>query len=241
VQGRYAESDAACARLAALRVALRVALHATACRAENDALRGDFAGARTALQQLLAAPGLDAGTRGWLLTTLAELEVRAAAPAAAERAYRAALALDDDGYTLTAFADFLVAQGRAPEALRLLKGRPRSDAVLLRLAIAGAVGGGPEAARDAAEMRARIAQARLRPDARNVHAREQSMFALQVEHASATALALAQENLGQQREPIDLIVLAQAARAAHDDAALRELARLGRDMGLQDRRLDALL
>jgi hypothetical protein len=74
-----------------------------------------------------------------------------------------------------------------------------------------------------------------------VHAREQSMFALQVEHASATALALAQENLRQQREPIDLIVLAQAARAAHDDAALRELARLGRDMGLQDRRLDALL
>jgi hypothetical protein len=236
VQGRYADSDRACAQLAAL----RVALHAAACRAENDALRGDFASARTSLQRLLAAAGLDGSTRNWLLTTLAELEDRALRPAAAEAAYRAALAAADDGYTLTAYADFLIAQGRPDAALRLLQDRPRSDAVLLRLALAGNAAHAPQGGRDADEMRARIAQATLRPDAQNVHAREQAMFALRVDRDAARALVLARENVRQQREPIDLLVLAQAARAANQAAAAQEVERLRQGMGLHDRRLDAL-
>ena len=237
VQGRYAESDRACEQLGAL----RVALHAAACRAENDALRGDFAQAHANLRRLLASPGLDGATRNWLLTSLAELEDRALRPAAADAAYRAALAAADDSYSLTAYADFLIAQGRPDDALRLLQDQPRSDAVLLRLALAGAAAHAPQGARDAAEMRARIAQAGLRPQAQNVHAREQSMFALQVDHDPARALALARENVRQQREPIDLLVLAQAARAANQAEAVQETARLRREMDLHDRRLDALL
>jgi hypothetical protein len=236
VQGRYAESDRACEQLAAL----RVALHAAACRAENDALRGDFAEARTSLQRLLSAAALDGSTRNWLLTTLAELEDRALRPAAAEAAYRAALGAADDGYTLTAYADFLIAQGRPDAALRLLQDRPRSDAVLLRLALAGNAAHAPQGGRDADEMRARIAQATLRPDAQNVHAREQAMFALRVDRDAARALVLARENVRQQREPIDLLVLAQAARAANQAAAAQEVERLRQGMGLHDRRLDAL-
>ena len=236
VQGRYAESDRACAQLAVL----HVTLHAAACRAENDALRGDFAKARASLQRLLAAPGLDGATRNWLLTTLAELEDRALQPAAADAAYRAALAADDDSYTLTDYADFLIAQGRPDAALQLLQDKPRSDAVLLRLALAGSAAQAPQGARDADEMRARIAQATLRPDAQNVHAREQSMFALRIDRDAARALALARENVRQQREPIDLIVLAQAARAAGQPGAAQEVERLRQEMGLHDRRLDAL-
>ena len=237
VQGRYAESDRACEQLGVL----RVALHAAACRAENDALRGDFAKARASLQRLLAAAGLDGTTRNWLLTTLAELEERALQPAAADAAYRSALAADADAYTLTAYADYLLAQDRPDEALRLLQGQPRSDAVLLRLALAGVAAHAPQGARDADEMRARIAQANLRPDAQNVHAREQSMFALRIDLDAARALALARENVRQQREPIDLIVLAQAARAAGQANAAQEVERLRRQTGLHDRRLDALL
>jgi len=237
VQGRYAESDAACERLAAL----RVALHAAACQAENDALRGEFARARQTFDGLLARPGLDGGTRNWLLTSLAELEERAARPAAAEAAFKAALVADDDGYTLTAYADFLIAQGRPADALRLLEGRPRNDAVLLRLALAGSAARSPEGKRDADEMRARIAQASLRPGAKNLHAREQSMFALQVDRDAAHALALARENVRRQREPIDLLVLARGARAAREPAAWQEVERLQREVGLHDRRLDALL
>lgn len=233
VQGRYADSDRSCARLATL----RVTLYAAACRAENDALRGKTTEARRDLGKLLAAPTLDAGTRNWLTTTLAELEERAGNVAAADAAYRAALAASDDAYTRLSYADFLIDRKRDAAALDVLRDEPRTDAVLLRLAIAGARTNAPKAAKDAAEMRERIAQANLRPEAQGVHAREQSMFALQVESQPARALELARLNVRNQREPIDLLVLAQAARAAKQPEALRSLAELQREMGLQDARL----
>jgi hypothetical protein len=67
------------------------------------------------------------------------------------------------------------------------------------------------------------------------------MFALGVERDPARALALARDNLRRQREPIDLLVLAEAARAAHEPAAQSEVERARKEMGLDDRRLDALL
>jgi len=88
VQGRYAESDAACRELAGL----AAGVYAAACQAENDALRGNTEVARSSLQRLIAAPRLPAQTHAWLLTTLAELEERALDSAAAQAAYRAALA-----------------------------------------------------------------------------------------------------------------------------------------------------
>src|SRR6185295_11937489 len=79
VQGRYADSDAACKRLAET----GADLHATACLAENAALRGEVAPARRSFEALLARPGLPAATQGWLLTSLAELEQRERRGAAA--------------------------------------------------------------------------------------------------------------------------------------------------------------
>jgi hypothetical protein len=67
------------------------------------------------------------------------------------------------------------------------------------------------------------------------------MFALEVEAMPAAALALARENVRRQREPLDLLVLARSARAAGDENAIREVDQLRREMGLRDRRLDALL
>ncbi len=243
VQGRYADSDAACARLATL-PGPTVAVYAVACRAENDALRGDAAKARAAFARLLADAQLDGGTRNWLLTSVAELEERAGRAAAAEAAYKAALAAQRDGYTLVDYADFLIEQHRERDALALLAREPRNDAVLLRLAVAGARAGAPSAAADGAEMRERIAQANLRPQATMLHAREQSMFALWVDRDPRRALELARLNVQLQREPVDLLVLAHAARAA--DAAVRsqaiaEAAKLQREVGLHDRRVDALL
>src|SRR5947199_256394 len=85
--------------------------------------------------QALATPRLPAASSAWLLTTLAELEVRAGRVADADAAYGAALAADADGYTVLSYADFLIEQGRAADALARLASEPRSDAVLLRLAI----------------------------------------------------------------------------------------------------------
>jgi uncharacterized protein (TIGR02996 family) len=203
-------------------------------------LRGELARARAAFAQLLADSRQPATTRAWLTTSVAELEQRAGRAAAAEAAFRAALALEPDPYTALAYADFLLEQKRPAQALALLKGQARSDAVLLRLAIAGAQARAPTAAADAAEMRERIALANERPDAKVFHGREQAMFALWVEGDAARALELARGNVAQQREPLDLVVLAQAAHASGRPEAIASAQRLASDIGLVDARITAL-
>ena len=238
VQGRYADSDRACRALAAIPAA---ALYAQACEAENQGLRGEFAKTRESLRQLVATPALPAGTQTWLLTTLAETEARAGKNADAEKAYRAALRLQPDDYTSLSFADFLMESGRPADAVAVLKRLSRTDAVLLRLAMAGTRLKLADASRDAQEMRDRVTQANLRPQAQTLHAREQAMFALVVENQPERALSLARTNVTLQREPIDVLLLAQTARAAKQPEAVREAERLRNDMGLKDARLDALL
>jgi len=237
VQGRYADSDAACREVARA----GAALHGTACLAENAALRGEFERARMSLDGVLATPRLATGTRAWLLTTLAELEQRAARPAAADAAYRAALQAQPDDYTRLAYADFLIEQQRAAQALTVLNGESRSDAVLLRLAIAGAQAKAPGAAADIAEMRERIAAANERPGAKRLHGREQAMFALWIDGAADRALELARGNVAQQREPLDLLMFAQAARRSGQAGARAEVRRMVDAMGLRDERIRELL
>ena len=237
VQGRYADSDVACKQVAQA----GAALHANACMAENAALRGDVDRARVAFTGLLATPALPATTQAWLMTSLAELEQRAGRVSAADAAFRTALKLDADSYATLSYADFLIEQKLPAQALALLKGQARSDAVVLRLAIAGTQAKASSAAADAAEMRERIGLANERPDAKVFHGREQAMFALLVEHQPERALELARGNVTQQREPLDLLVLAQAARASGQPAALREAQRLIKEVGLHDARVQALL
>ncbi|MEP7302292.1 MAG: hypothetical protein ABI699_12255 [Caldimonas sp.] len=236
VQGRYGDSDDACRRLAAT----GAELHASACLAENEALRGDVASARKRFQALLASPRLAPATQGWLLTSLAELEERDGRAAAADAAFRGVLRLGPDSYAAIAYADFLTAQGRPVEALEVLKNEPRTDAVVLRLAIAGTRAKAPGAARDVAEMRERIALANQRPEARRFHGREQALFALFVDAAPARALELARGNVEHQREALDLLVFAEAARASGDPQAIEEARRLKASLGLHDRRSDAI-
>jgi hypothetical protein len=233
VQGRYADSDRACRQL----LRLRAELYGRACLAENAALRGEADAARAELSRLLAQR-LDTATQGWLLTTLAELEERSGRAVAAETAYRAALAADAEGYTRLAYADFLIAAGRRAEAREQLRSEPRSDAVLLRLALASTEAPAGQAA--AAELRERFAQADQRPGAAAAHARERALFALHVDHNPAAALALARTNLTLQREPLDLLVFAQAARAVGQSMAIAEARRITEETGLHDHRIDLL-
>ena len=172
VQGRYAASDQACRMLARL----GAALHANACLAENAALRGEAEGARRMLQQLLAANG-DAATRAWLSTTLAELELRAGRLAAAEAAFRASLAAQPDAYAAIALADLLIAQHRPQAVGPLLASLPRSDSVLLRLAVAARDARSTQADALLHELRERLAELAQRGGTSSPHAREQAMFA----------------------------------------------------------------
>ena len=237
VQGRYADSDAACRQVAHA----GVTLHAQACLAENAALRGDATRARATFQMLLADARQSNATRAWLTTSLAELEQRDGRIDAADAAFQAALKLAPDAYATLAYADFLIEQRKPVQALKLLKDQVRSDAVLLRLAIAGTQAGASSAAADVAEMRERIALANERPGAQVFHGREQAMFALAVDRDAKRAWELARGNVAHQREPLDLLVLAQAARAQGDPAATQEVRRVTTEMGLRDSRVEGLL
>lgn len=250
VRGRYAESDTACRAL----TRLRQTLYATACLAENAGLRGEHAAARDALQGLLASPALQdprqASTRQWLWTTVAEVEELAGRRDAAGAAYQQALGAERSGYDVIAYSDYLLATQRPADVLPLLAREPRSDAVLLRLAIATQrlqdAGQLPAARRETArrdteELAARFDAAALRPGTTAVHGREHALFALDVRKDPQQALALSRLNVQLQREPIDLLVFARAAAAAQDAGAREEVRALMRQIGLKDARVEAVL
>ncbi len=234
VQGRYGASDQACKAL----LALRVQPYADACSAENAALRGEFDIARPQLLALIQRHSAPA-TQAWLSTTLAELEERAGQVSASDAAWRQSLQAAPDTYTAIGYADFLLDQQRPQEAWNLLAPLPRSEGVLLRLAIAGRRLTRPEAEALRAELRERHAQADLRPEDSG-HQRERALRALDIDGQAGAALAHAQKNIARQREPIDLWLLARCARAAGDRNALTKARQLAQQQGLRDARIDAL-
>lgn len=234
VQGRYAQSDQACAALQQL----RVQPYAEACAAENQALRGATDAARSRLQTLLKNASVPA-TRGWLLTTLAELEQRAGQAAASDAAWQQSLQAANDAYATVGYADFLLDQQRPQEAWDLLRPAPDSEGVLLRRAVAATRLKLPQAGALRRDIEARYAQADLRPEDSG-HQRERALMQLDVVGQPAAALAHARKNLTRQREPIDLWLLARCAQAAGDNKALAEARQLAKTQGLRDARLDAL-
>lgn len=215
VRADLARARDACEQLAAL----TVDLVGTACRAQIAALTGHAGEAAASLRAALQADrDADPALRLWALTRLAETEERRGDSAAAERAYRDALALGvPDVYLLAAYADFLLDQGRAAEVLTLLKDHARADVLLLRLAIAAKATGDAKAASFARELAARFDAAHARGD--STHRKEESRFALQVQGQADRALALARANYEQQRELADARNLLEAALAARQFAA----------------------
>jgi tetratricopeptide (TPR) repeat protein len=214
VQGRYGEARRDCAALAPRTTALvAAACGAGATRDADDAYRSLVDAPVAALD--------DAGVRAWASTLAGELAARRGDADAAERHFRAALALDPrDAYLKGAFADFLLDRARPREALPLVEDETRNDALLLRLALAERVL--PDRAesyrmhRD--ELAARFDAARRLGD--TVHRREEARFRLVIEGDAQGAVALARDNWAVQREPADLRILVEAARAAQDRSAL---------------------
>lgn len=226
VQADYAAARRSCARLAPL----TTALIAAACTAQVDAATGRAAEAADALRAaLLKDTAASPAQRLWALTRLAETEERRGAYAAAEQAFRAALALDvSDIYLLAAYADFLLDRDRAAETRPLLKDRGRADVLLLRQVLAAQVTGGPERDALVRELGARFDAARLRGD--TSHRKEEARYLLALGAANAAnaaaksavigqALVLAQTNFAEQREPADARLLLEAALAARQPAA----------------------
>jgi tetratricopeptide (TPR) repeat protein len=219
VQARYADARTACEHM----VPLATPLIGVACLASVDSVTGRAAAAAQSLKTALKAterPGAEVSAPEllWALTRLAETTDRLGDVAAAEAAYQRALSLGlVDGYLQAAYADFLLDRGRPADVLVLLKGRERSDLLLLRLALAAQATQAPTAATWSTELAARFDAARLRGD--TAHQKEEARFALALRGDKARALVLAGQNFAVQREPADARVLMEAALAAGKPAA----------------------
>jgi Tfp pilus assembly protein PilF len=217
VQGRYAEARRDCGALNG-RVAPIVFL---ACDAGPASLSGAAADAYANLTDELATLRGSAELREWALTLAAEIAERRGDFDAAERHFLAARALDPrDAYLKGAYADFLLERNRPGDVLSLLANDVGNDGLLLRLTLAEqrvpAARGKFAAHR--ADLAARFDAARRRGD--SLHRREEARFRLDVEHDVPAALALARANWNVQREPPDLQILVDAARAAGDAETL---------------------
>jgi tetratricopeptide (TPR) repeat protein len=206
VQGRYAEAAAACARLTELGVA---PVYAQACAADLEGLRGAAEAAAGTLARLHAEVPAPAG---WLDLMEAELAERRGRFDEAKAKYQRALQGGPDAYTRAAYADFLLDRGRGAEVIALLAGSERADPLLLRLALAYRQRADPRLAAAVADLQARFDAARLRGD--RVHLREEARFELALRGRPDHALPLALANWAVQKEPADLRILLECARAA---------------------------
>ena len=72
------------------------------------------------------------------------------------------------------------------------------------------------------------------------HRREQAMTALHLQRDAQAALALAQQNWAEQREPLDARLLLQAALAAQNPAAVAPVLEWMKATAIEDVRLKPL-
>lgn len=218
VRGRYAEALRDCEQLDGRAAPIVV----IGCEATPTSLSGGATRIYGALLRALTYGQGNAGLREWALTLAAEIADRRSDYDAADRLFRDALALDPrDAYLKAAYAQFLIDRDRPREVLPLLRDDTRNDTLLLRLALAEARV--PEARASFAahreDLAARFEAARRRGD--SLHRREEAQFRLSIEHDPRAALKLARDNWAVQREPADLRILAESARATGDADALK--------------------
>lgn len=186
------------------------------------------------------APGIAPAFKAWVQGMLAESNERLGRFDAAETHYRKALAhAPGDNFLLVAYADLLLDRGRPRDVVRLLAGSEDADTACLRVALAHAALGGPEAGRYAWTMAARYAGYAVRGI--DYFDRERVRFVLHVERDPVAALAIAQRNWEIQRAPWDARVLLEAALAARQPEAAAPVIAFVRESGLQDPAIASLV
>ncbi len=239
VLGDYPAARRACVPLAQLAPGL-IGLTAAA---NVGSLNGEAERSNALLRQALAAnPAAPVPEKAWAWTILAEADARLGHLPEAETEFRNALALGQhDPYLLGAYADWLLAAGRAAEAVRLLQNEARADGLLLRLALAeAAVSPRPPGFADhVAALQARFEAGHLRGDF--VHQREEAWFLLHLRQQPREALRLATANWAIQHEPVDARLLLESALAVGDLPAAAPALEFIQATHLEDRECEKLV
>src|SRR3984957_3069765 len=234
VLGRYPEAGAACGQFSALVDPRLGAL----CGQRLRGLNGHLESAYSALS-LVSPQGWLNSEKSWLYSELGEMAVRLGRDADAERWFQQDLSLvPTDVYVRAAYADLLLRQGRPGDVLALLQGRESFEPLLLRIAIAQRQLRDPREPQSAARLQAAFAAEEQRGEA--VHRREQARFLLEVQDLPKLSLTAALENWAVQREPDDVLVLVNAARAAGIPAAAEPALEFVRAVGQSDVRVSAV-
>jgi tetratricopeptide (TPR) repeat protein len=233
VLGRYPEAGESCERFSRI---VEPGLGAL-CIQSLRSLHGHLESAYAALTQL-STQGWRNPEKSWLYSELGEMAVRLGLDADAQRWFQQDLSLvPADFYVRAAYADLLLRQGRPGEVLTLLRGSESFEPLLLRIAIAQRQLHDPLQAQSSARLRAAFAAESQRGEA--VHRREQARFLLEIEDEPKLSLAAAIENWAVQREPDDVLVFVNAARAAGNPAAAEPALEFARSQGLRDVRTNA--
>jgi tetratricopeptide (TPR) repeat protein len=234
VQGRFSEAQASCRTLAQFSDALITVV----CLTGVNSLTGELTASYRTLRGLYQDdPRIPAAVRVWIFDELADMAERAGIDDAAEAYLLAARRVASrDPYTNSAYADLLLRERRNTEVVQLLEADQSQDNLLLRLAIAGARLHSTQAEYWAATYQARYEAARR--DGDWTHLREQARFLLEVRHDGAGALALAERNWQQQREPADVRLLVAATGSAHDAVAAAQVLEWLRQTRYEDQTLE---
>jgi tetratricopeptide (TPR) repeat protein len=234
VLGRYHEAAAACEQFSQF-VEARLA---AVCIQSLRGLNGQLDSAYASLTQV-STQGWLKSEKSWLYSELGEMAVRLGRDSEAERWFQQDLRVSpSDFYVRAAYADLMLQQGRAGEALTLLAGQESLEPLLLRIAIAQKQLHDPTLGQSAARLRAAFAAELQRGE--SVHRREQARFLLEVEDQPELSLAAALEDWSVQHEPDDVLVLMHAARAAGNPGAAAPARNFVRAQGQRDVRVDAL-
>lgn len=234
VLGRYRESLSACQALAQRATEGIVTL----CEQGIRGLTGDLPSAYEKVRQI-SSQGMPADERAWRDSELGEMAGRLGRDDEAEHWFRNALTFSpEDLYSRGAYADLLLREGRAREALALLQGWESQEPLLLRIAIAQKILGDPGLATSRMRLRIAFAQEEQRQD--GVHRREQSRFLLEIEADPSGALRAALANWQVQKEMEDVLVLARAAQAAGSPQAAAPAMDFVRQWHAQDVRIPTL-
>ena len=238
VQGRYAEARHACDKLEEFADTGPTIM----CRVPIQAVTGQAEEAYASLAEVMpVARKAWPSAVQWIVTMQAEISRALGHDAQAERHYFHGLSNDPaDFYLLRSYGDFLLDHGREAEVLPLLREHINDTGILLCTAIAARRSGQETLAAEwTMQLKSRFAETRLRGN--QPHGKFEARYELELMDNPQRALAIAEANWQQQKDPRDSRNVLEAALAAKTPAQARPVLDFLKENRTQDVALERLV
>jgi tetratricopeptide (TPR) repeat protein len=238
VQGKYAEVQQACDKLEEFAGTDPTIM----CRVPVLAVTGHAEEAYASLAEIMPVARQNwPSAVQWIVTMQAEISRALGRDREAEQHYGEGLANDpQDFYLLRSYGDFLLDQGREEEALSLLREHINDTGILLCAAIAARRHGETAlAAKWTTQLKSRFEEIRLRGN--QPHGKFEARYELELMDNPQRALAIAQANWQQQKDPRDSRNVLEAALVAKDPVQARQVVEFLKENRTQDVVLERLV